>query len=93
MAILGMILMAAGGIATVVGGIWLIVLAFRKSILWGLGSLFISPIAIVFAIMNWSIAKRPFLIEIAGVVVLFIGMALSGAGMSAGEAAGALLAI
>ena len=75
--------MALGGIMAVVGGIWLIVLAFRKSVLWGLLCLFISPASIVFAIQNWAISQRPFLIEIAGVVVLFIGMALSGMGMAA----------
>jgi hypothetical protein len=87
MATLGMILTAIGGIMAVVGGIWVIVLAFRSSILWGLLSLFISPVAIYFAIKNWAIAKRPFLIEIAGVVIMIIGIALSSTGMTGAEAA------
>ena len=83
MDMLGMILTAIGGIMAVVGGVWIIVLAFRKSIVWGLLCLFISPVAILFAIQNWAIAKRPFLIEIAGVVIMIVGIALSGSAMTA----------
>ena len=83
MATLGMILTAIGGVMAVVGGVWVIVLAFRKSVMWGLLCLFVSPVAIYFAIKNWDIAKRPFLIEIAGIVLLFIGIALSGTAMTA----------
>ena len=36
MAILGMILMVVGGIAALVGGIWLLFLAFQEGVLWGL---------------------------------------------------------
>lgn len=82
-----MVLTAVGSIAAAVGGIWLIVLAFRKSVAWGLLCLFISPVAIVFAIQNWAIAKRPFLIEIGGVVILIIGSVLMGMGLSADMAA------
>jgi hypothetical protein len=82
---LGTLLYVVGIVLSLIGGIWILVLAFRKSILWGLLCLFISPIAIVFAIQNWAIAKRPFLIEIAGVVLLILGAIVQG--MAASSAA------
>jgi hypothetical protein len=66
-----------GLVVALVGGIWLVVLAFKKSVLWGLGSLFVPFVSLIFAIMNWDVAKRPFLIQIAGVVLLVIGAMMS----------------
>lgn len=57
-----------------VGGIWLLVVAFKTSVWWGLGSLLIPFVAIVFAIMHWQAAKTPFLIYIVGVVLCVIGV-------------------
>ena len=83
MGTLAVILYAVGAILAAVGGIWVLVLAFRKSLVWGLLCLFISPIAIVFAIQNWAIAKRPFMIEIVGIVILIVGSIVGASSMSA----------
>lgn len=49
--------------------IWLVVLAFRKDILWGFAVLFLSPItATIYAIKHWSEAKKPFLLFITTLV-------------------------
>ena len=79
---LGMILMIAGYVIAGVGGIWLLVVAFRTSIGWGLGCLLFNPVAIVFVIMHWSDAGKPFLVEIGGVVLIVVG-ALIGAAAAA----------
>ena len=76
MAILGVILYIVGLLAAAVGGIWIIVLAFKKSIGWGLASLFIPFVGLVFAFMNWALCKRPFLIWLLGVILLVIGAVL-----------------
>ncbi len=66
LAILGMVMVF-------VGGIWLLVEAFKESLLWGFGCLIISPIALVFIVMHWSVSKIPFFIQIAGFALMFIG--------------------
>jgi energy-converting hydrogenase Eha subunit C len=74
MTILGIILYAIGGVVLFVGYVWLVVVAFREGGAgWGIGSLLIGLIGLIFAITHWDVAKRPFLIEVAGGVVLAIG--------------------
>jgi hypothetical protein len=61
-----------GLVVALVGGIWLLVVTFKKSVWWGLGSLFIPLVGLIFVIMNWELTKKPFLIYLAGVVVTVI---------------------
>jgi len=80
MAIAGFILIALGAIISLVGGIMLLIGAFRASIWWGLGSIFVPFVSLIFVITHWATAKRPFLIQLAGVVLVFIGAGLAAAG-------------
>lgn len=52
-----------------IGGIWLLVVAFRTNILWGIGSLLLPIIGLLFVMTHWQDAKKPFLWQLAGVVV------------------------
>ena len=61
-----------GTILALIGGIWLIILAFKESILWGLGCLFIPIISLVFVFMNWEDTKKPFLLNLVGVVLMVL---------------------
>lgn len=73
----------AANAATLVGGIWIVVLAFKKSVLWGIGSLIVPFVSLIFVIMNWQETKKPFLIQIAGVVLLVVGaLNMSGGAMT-----------
>jgi len=74
MAVAGLILMIVGGIVGTVGGIWLIIVAFKESVWWGLGSIFVPFVSLIFAITHWAQAKVPFLITVGGLVVLIIGI-------------------
>jgi hypothetical protein len=65
-------LLIVGGILSIVGGIWLLVVAFKESVWWGLGSFFIPFVGLIFAIMHWQVAKKPFLISLAGGVLCVI---------------------
>ena len=59
-------------IVSLVGFVWLCVLAFRQHIGWGLAVFFLSPIAaIVFAIKHWQESKKPFLIYAGSTVGFF----------------------
>ncbi|HWU70525.1 MAG TPA: hypothetical protein VN017_04125 [Pseudoxanthomonas sp.] len=55
-----------------VGGIWLIVNGFRKSIWWGLGNLLIPFVALIFGLLNFAENKIPLLLYVIGVVLFFV---------------------
>ncbi len=78
MQVLGTILLVIGFIASTVGGIWFLVVAFRKSILWGLGCLLVPFVALVFLIKYWNESAKPFLVSLAGTGLTIIGGVLSG---------------
>lgn len=70
-------LMGVGCLISVVCGIWLLVIAFTTHILWGLAYLFVPFAGLVFVIMHWSKAAKPFLINMLGVGLLVGGVAMS----------------
>lgn len=80
MAMLGTILMIVGYILAGICGIWLLVVAFKESIGWGICCLLIPFASLVFVITHWPIAKKPFLYSLVGAVVAGIGAALTAAG-------------
>ena len=68
MTLLAIILWILFGTAIFTSFIWLVIVAFRQSVLWGFLVLFLSPFtAVIFAIKNWSEAKKPFLIHIISI--------------------------
>jgi hypothetical protein len=78
MEVIGLILMVVGIIVAIIGGIWFLIVAFQESVLWGLGCLFFSPVSLIFLIMHWDEAGKPFLVQLAGVVPMFAGMMMMG---------------
>lgn len=63
------ILMILGIVLMTVGGIWLLVIAFKQSVTWGLVVFFIPFAWLVFAIKYWQVAKTSFIVSLVGVVV------------------------
>ena len=78
MAAIAGILVLIGLIVSLVGFIWVVVVAFKTSVLWGIGSLIIPFVALIFAIMHWNIAKKPFFIWLGGLVLMIIGAMMGG---------------
>ena len=70
---LGALSVWAGFLLLVVGGIWFIVTAFRESILWGLGVLFVPLVPLIFLILEWPSAKRPFFWQLWGIALVVLG--------------------
>lgn len=68
------IFMGIGWLIMMIGGILLLVAAFRESIPWGLAVLFLPFAAFVFLFMHWPEAKRPFLYQVCGLVIMMGGM-------------------
>jgi uncharacterized membrane protein len=58
----------------VIGQLALLWAAFSTSIWWGLWCLFFSPIgAVMFLFSYWEKGKKPFLIMLIGIIVIFAG--------------------
>jgi hypothetical protein len=52
-------------LASVIGSIWMLVTAARVSVLWFLAVFLIPGAILVFAILHWDVAKKPFLLSTA----------------------------
>lgn len=55
------------GVAVIIAfgtAIWLLVLAFQRRIWWGLAVLFVPLANLVFIVVEWQAAKRPFLLSL-----------------------------
>jgi len=74
---MSMILLVVGFALYLIGAIWLLIKAFQESILWGLGSLFIPLVGLIFAVLHWADCKKPFLYALAGLVLLIAGAAMA----------------
>lgn len=68
-----MLLIYLGFAIIIIGGIGFLIAAFRNSILWGIGCLLFYPISIVFLIFHWQDAKNPFLLQLVGLGIIFLG--------------------
>ena len=71
---LGVVTVWAGLLLMLVGAVFFIVAAFRESVLWGLGVLFLPFVSLVFLILAWPRAKGPFFIQLYGFAAILIGI-------------------
>ena len=78
----GTILIAIGLIIALAYGIILLIKAFQTHILWGLGSLFVPFVSLVFVIMHWDVAKKPFLMGLISIPFYIAGTAMLPSGMA-----------
>lgn len=70
--ILSLIVMWVLGLVSLAGYLWLLVLAFKKSIAWGLAVFFIPFVSLYFSIKFWAETKKPFLIHSGASVGLIV---------------------
>lgn len=62
-----------GVLLSLVGSLWIVVNAFRTSVLWGLGTLFVPFVSLIFALLNFAGNKIPLLLCVLGLVLCFMG--------------------
>jgi len=63
----------AGVLLWFVGGIWIVLEAFKKHFLWGLGCLFFSlVVGPIFVILYWKDTNKAFILWMIGSVLLFL---------------------
>ena len=70
------ILMILGGVLLLVGSVMFIVNAFKVSVAWGLGVLFLAPVGLVFLVKNWRESKMSFLLSLGGSALIVVGALL-----------------
>lgn len=69
-------LLILGGLLLVVAGIvWLVVLAFGTSLLWGVGSL-LPPITLLYVVRHWNVARKAIGLSGLGFIPLIVGFTL-----------------
>ena len=61
-----------GLILFILGGLGLLIAAFKTHIMWGIGIIIVAPAAVVFTVLHWGVAKNPFLLQLLGFVIIFI---------------------
>ncbi len=87
MGTLGMILSVVGGIGALIFTIQILIMAFKTSLGWGLCSLLIPFVILVYIAKNWAACKTPFLRWLVCAVVAALGSALSMYGAFSGAMA------
>ena len=80
MEVLGTILLVIGFIGIFVCSIWFLVVAFQESPLWGLGCIFVPFVSLIFLIMHWDKAAKPFLAQLACSVPIIAGLMIGSVG-------------
>jgi len=60
-----------------IGWIWFLVAAFRESIWWGLACLFIPIVQLIFLIVHWREARKPFFLQLLGLVIIIVAIIIS----------------
>jgi hypothetical protein len=69
------LLILAGLLLMLFGLVWLIVLAFGRSLFWGLGSL-LPPLTLVYLIRYWRTTRKAVLLASLGVIPMVVGVVL-----------------
>ena len=71
------LLVALGWLVAAVGMVWLLIEAFKVSIWWGFGLMFVPFVGIGFLLKHWDVAKRPWRITFGGMLGVVVGIGLT----------------
>lgn len=72
-AFLGLLLFLAGMLFAVACGLWFTYETFCESILWGLVCLIFPIASLIFLVMHWDRAGKPFLYSLIGAGAMMFG--------------------
>lgn len=71
---ISILLMVVGGAVAALGGVWFLVVAFRRSVWWGLSNLFLPLANFAFLIAHPQLAWKPFVVNIVGALLIGAGL-------------------
>jgi hypothetical protein len=74
--VFGFILIVAGALVAAGASIWFLVRAFGVNVGWGFACLFLPFASLIFLIMHWDEAGKPFLVSLGGSVAAVAGVFL-----------------
>ena len=63
-----------GGLILLIGTVSLLGVAFRDSFFWGVACVLVPIVALFYVVQNWQETKTPFLIQVAGGLLLGGGL-------------------
>jgi len=72
LAIVFLIIMFTGLVVALIGGVRMLISAFRKSVLWGLGCLFVPFCSLIYLVVDWDNAKSGFFLYLKGVGLILV---------------------
>ena len=78
MSTIGLILFFAGWLMILAGAILIIIEAFKESIIWGIFSILFNPVSLLFVILYWEKAKKPFFTQLQGLILMIAGGFMAG---------------
>lgn len=82
---MGAVLTMVGGLLTLVGFIWIIVIAFQNGdVVWGVVSIFCGIVALVYGFQHFEQTKVPLSMLAGGIVLQIIAVAVGGVPIEAG---------
>ena len=70
-------LFVVGLLIAIAGWLMVVVAAFRVSAGWGVGSLLIPLVALIFVITHWQDARRGFLTQVGGMAIFLFGVMIT----------------
>ena len=73
---IGVVAIGIGSILSTIGSIWLLVLAFREGMVWGLAAMFVPFVLLIFVIMYFGETWQPMVINLLGGVIAMLGLAI-----------------
>ena len=73
MEIAGTGLFVVGLLVAIAGWLMVVVAAFRESVGWGIGSLLVPLVALIFVITHWQDARRGFFTQLGGTAIFIFG--------------------
>ncbi len=72
-----MIILGASVLLGIVGFFWMLVIQIQnKNYIWGLASFLLGFPALIYGLLNFGTAKKPFLLIVLSIVLLFVGLAM-----------------
>ncbi len=66
------VLSMLGAVIVLIADIWIIVEAFRTSIIWGILALLIPFVGLVFVFVHWNRAGRAFILALIGAALAYL---------------------
>ncbi len=74
---MGIVFTLIGLVIALIFGIQLLIIAFRQSVWWGLGFLFVPFVSLIFVIMHWEQTSKPFLLYLICIPFFVVGAILT----------------